>query len=108
MTHRPATFPAKIPVHGYAASELDIAAEAFEVGDWNGRLVSQWTGSHVVVYDADHAAALASIACEWSNGLDLDLEAGEYDDCPESKRMTRAAMVGLCGVSTRLLRLSAA
>ena len=103
-----AAFPAKIRVRGYAASEMDIAAEALEMGDWNGRLVSQWTGAHVVVYDSDHAKALAGIACEWSNELDRSLDAGEYDDCPDSKRMTRAAMVGLGGLFSRLLHLSAA
>jgi len=97
----------KITVKGYAASELDIAHEAIESGDWNGRLVSQWDGRHVIVFDPDHADALAAIACDWSNDIDREIDAGAYDDCPATKRQHRAAMVGLSTLATKLRALTA-
>ena len=101
-------YPAKIAVKGYAASELDITHEVLEQADWNYRLVAQWTGDHVVVFDAEHAAALADIACQWSNDIDADLNAGCHDDCPAIKRQHLAAMKGLCTLFQRLARLSVA
>ena len=100
------TFPARVAVTGFAASELDINEEVSAPGDAVYRLVAQWTGSHVVVYDVDHATALAEIARDWSNDLDRDLYDGAYDRCAETKRHYRAIMLGLSGLSQRLFRLT--
>ena len=82
---------AKIAVRGHAASELDIAHEgiAFPGACPTDPLVKQWTGSHVVAFDAEHAGRLAAIACEWSNELDRD--AYNRDVAPCDRRRARAA-----------------
>ena len=92
----------KIAVTGFAASELDIAEEVAEIGDATYRLVAQWTGKRVVAFDKAHAAALSSIACEWSNDIDREIEAGDYDDCEVTKRQMRAAMQGLSTLAYKL------
>ena len=96
-----------IKVAGFAASELDIAHEALDADDWHRRLVSQWTGSHVVVFDADHAEALAAIANDWSNDLDRDIAAGVFNRQPAEKRWARAASLGLSGLYCKLLDAAA-
>jgi hypothetical protein len=101
-----AKFPARIAVADYAASELEIQQEVLECGDEYGRLISQWDGSAVVVFDSEHASALASIACEWGNSIDRAIEDGFYNSDTVTKRQNRAIRDGLYGLSTRLRSLT--
>jgi len=82
-----------------AASELAIYHEVLECGDLHGRLVSQWDGSKIVVFDKEHAEALASEAIEWGNDIDVDLDAGRYD---HDKRTYRQIAVGFWNLGARL------
>lgn len=99
-------YPIRIKVNGYAASELDIAHEAVESSDWNVRMVSQWTGTHIVIFDADHARVISDIACEWSNEIDRSIDSGLWDDCAQTKRHMRAARDGMTGVYRRINQMT--
>ena len=99
-------FPARIAVADFAASELDIQCEVLECGDEYGRLISQWDGSAVVVFDSEHASVLAGIACEWGNSIDRALEGGFYNSDTVTKRQNRAIRDGLYGLHARLLLLT--
>lgn len=94
----------RFTVKGYAASELDIYHDEMLVtgdDDDRSRLASAWTGSAVEVYDAEHADALASIATEWANGLDAEVDADRSGDA-EWARQVRAARDGLSTLASKL------
>lgn len=94
---------ARIRVAATAASEMDVQLEVVEVGDPLWPLLAQWTGTAVVVYDAEHALHLAEVALQWANGVDDQAEEGEGS---EPRRTTRAIATGLYTLADRL-RLAA-
>jgi len=95
----------KIKVNGYAASEMDIQAENELPGSDLYRLLAQWTGNHVIVFDADHADAMAWIACEWANSIDQDIENGCYEDGAHRKEQINTCR-GLWGLASRLRKVA--
>ncbi len=101
-------YPARVRVTGYAASELDIRSEVACVGDADYRLLAQWDGSAIVVFDAEHAVALAESAGDLSNHLDALVQGDDLDACPEEKLATRYACQGLATISYRLGMMGAA
>ena len=107
-TERDTMTPTKFKVSPMTASELDILHEmigdAFGADDPRLRLVSQWDGRYVIVYDREHAAALAAVAVDWANDIDRDIDGGMFGRNPETKRHTRAIMNGLYGRSAKLHR----
>lgn len=88
----------KFKVTGNAASELDIRLEVAEVGDEDWGLLAQWTGSHIIAFDEEHAERLAWIAC----GLGNDLDSSLPDVAEDDKKATRLAANGLWKLSERL------
>jgi hypothetical protein len=92
----------RIKVSGYAATELDMMEEVAVTSDPTYRLAAQWTGTHIVAFDAAHADVLASIASEIANDTDKDIDSGMFDDCPQTKRQQRAVCRGLWSAATRL------
>lgn len=96
----------KIKATGYAASELDIQAEDERPGSDRYRLLAQWTGSHVIAFDAEHAELLADIACEWANSIDCDVENGCFANS-EHRREQINICRGLWGLASRLRHAAA-
>jgi len=95
------SWPKRIRVGGYAESELDIQHEDCCPDDGDCyRLFSVWDGSAVVVFDADHAESLASIAVDIGNGWDCDISGGRYNG--EQRIFATAIRDGFYRLSARL------
>ena len=93
----------QIKMTGFAASEMDMQHEVIECGDEYGALYSQWTGTHVVAFDKEHAVRMGFMANYIANDMDQDIRSGAYDDDPENKRMVQAACRGFWGAGERLI-----
>jgi len=63
----------QIKMTGFAASEMDMQHEVIECGDEYGAFFSQWTGTHVVVFDEEHAIRMGFMATYIANDMDQDI-----------------------------------